>query len=96
MIVDLKIDSSKEFKDVDILIFNAASGSFVPMGKAEFIKLFGFNLTEVQTAIKNTDTRIKNAEGLVNTVATETKAKMGRIAQRQINFVKIFKGGTNK
>jgi hypothetical protein len=96
MLVDLKVKSADDLQDGDILMYNAAEKAMVPMRQADFLKLFGFNLVEVQTAISNTNTRIKNAETLAENVASKAKTALTRVAQRQVNFVKIFKGGIKK
>ena len=72
MIVDLKVESSKELQDFDLLRYDAKKQAMVPFSKADFIKLFGFNLQEIKTAIENTNKRLGQNESNIKMVADLT------------------------
>lgn len=96
MLIDLKVKSADDMQDGDILVYSAKEKAMVPMRQADFIKLFGFNLEDVKTAISNTDKRIKTAEEGAKAAADKAMSTMKRVAQRQVNFVRIFKGGIKR
>jgi hypothetical protein len=53
MIIDLKVNNTKDLKDFDLLRYDAKEQAFVPFSKDDLIKLFGFNLQEIKTEMRN-------------------------------------------